>query len=71
MNTLKETRERMQLTQEEVAKMAGFSLKLYQSFEDDKRVPNVLEALRIASALNKSVDDIFIEDNTFRSQFKA
>jgi len=56
---LKNKRENMCLTQDELAKMSGVSLRAYQNYESGLRVPNVISAIRIANALGKTVEEIF------------
>lgn len=58
---LKNKRENMRLTQDELAKRSGVSLRAYQNYELGLRVPNVISAIRIASALGKTAEEIFTE----------
>lgn len=59
MNKLKTQRKTAQLTQEAVAKRAGISYRAYQNYESGDRVPNVYAALKIADALNSTVEELF------------
>lgn len=47
------------LTQSEVAKQVGVSLRAYQYYENGERVPDVLTAKLIATALGSTVDELF------------
>jgi len=58
-NRLKEIREGLGLTQEVVAKRMGWSKQRYNTVERNKRVPSILLALKLASALECDVNDIF------------
>lgn len=57
--SLKTIREQKQLTQTEVALKAGISLRAYQNYEANLRVPNVYVATAIAKALKSSVETLF------------
>ncbi|MCL6479497.1 MAG: helix-turn-helix domain-containing protein [Peptococcaceae bacterium] len=56
---LKEVRDRLGLTQEEVAKRMGWSKQRYNTVEKNKKVPSVLLALKLANALECDVNDIY------------
>ena len=57
--TLRATREQSGKTQAQVAKEAKVAERLYQDYEYDKREPGVRTAIRIARALNSTVEDLF------------
>lgn len=59
---LRAARESVDLTQAEVAKKAQTSERMYQEYEYDKREPGVRTAIRIAKALNTTVEQIFDEN---------
>ena len=59
MNKLKTMRKAINLTQEALAKRAGISYRAYQNYESGGRVPNVYAALKIADALDSSVEELF------------
>lgn len=61
MNYLKKRREELQLTQRQVAERARMTLRVYQSYELEERIPNVHAANRIAAALNSTAKELFIE----------
>ena len=56
---LRATREQSGKTQAQVAKEIGVSELSYQRYEYDKREPGVRTAIRIARALNSTVEDLF------------
>lgn len=61
MNYLKKRREELHLTQRQVAERAKMTLRTYQSYELETRIPNVHAANRIAEALNSTTKKLFIE----------
>ncbi len=58
-NRLREVRERLGLTQEEVAKRMVWSKQRYNTVERNKKVPSILLALKLANALECDVNDIY------------
>ena len=58
---LKKAREKVGLTQVEVAKKAKVSTLSYQRYEAGKRIPNAYIAQRIAKAVNSKVEELFKE----------
>ena len=56
---LRNAREKVQLTQSEVAKKSYISTMSYQRYEAGERVPNVYTAQLIAKAVNSTVEDLF------------
>lgn len=58
-NTLKVQRAIRDLTQAELAAMAGVTRKSVNAIETGRMVPSVLLALKLARALGVSVDAIF------------
>ena len=58
---LREARENAGLTQWQVADKSGVSEVSYQRYEYNMRIPNVRTAIRIATALNSTVEDLFKE----------
>lgn len=52
-------RKSMGLTQVQVAKQAGVTEVCYQCYEAGKRLPRVDVAIRIARAVDGSVEDLF------------
>lgn len=64
---LRAAREQSGKTQAQVAKEARISELSYQRYEYDKREPGVRTAIRIAKALNSTVESLFgaaTPDNT-------
>lgn len=56
---LRVARERSGKTQAEVAQIADIAERAYQNYEYDKREPGVRTAIRIARALNSTVEELF------------
>ena len=56
---LRATREMSGKTQAQVAKEAEIGERLYQDYEYDKREPGVRTAIRIARALDSTVEQLF------------
>lgn len=57
--TLVKRREEQALTQVEVAKKAGISIRGYQKYESGEQTPSVRIAKQIAKALNTTVEALF------------
>ena len=63
-NTLKVQRAKKDLTQAELAERAGITRVSVNAIEGGRMVPSVLLALKLARALDVSVDELFrIEPN--------
>ena len=58
-NKLQAYRRAAKLTQEAIAKQCGITTRVYQYYESGGRVPNVYAALKIADALNSTVEELF------------
>ena len=56
---LKAAREQSGKTQAQVAKEVGIKEQSYQKYEYDKSTPNVRTAIRIARAVDSSVEELF------------
>lgn len=56
---LKEARQKAGLTQEELADKSGLSITMIQSIEGGRRNGSVGTAVKLASALNISMDSLF------------
>lgn len=61
---LRAAREQSGKTQAQVAKDAGIKEQSYQKYEYDKSTPNVRTAIRIARAVESTVEEIFGESST-------
>lgn len=61
-NTLRENRERLRLTQKQVADTIGIAESAYQRYEYGVQVPNVFMAVKIAKVLKISVEELFLID---------
>ena len=58
-NTVKEERQKKQLTQIQLAELVGVSRQTIFSIEIHKYVPSVVLSLKLAKAFGKKVEDIF------------
>ena len=56
---LKEARDRLGLTQAEVAEKAGIPTRTYQNCEYTDVKPNVVTAIKIAKVLKSTVEKLF------------
>ena len=63
-NTLKEERLKNQLTQIQLAELVGVSRQTIFSIETSKYIPSVVLSLKLAKALNKRVEEIFLLEKT-------
>lgn len=63
-NKISEYRKKLNLTQPQLAEKANLTnYTLVQRYERERRTPNVYIALRIAKALNATVEEVFpLED---------
>lgn len=59
-NRIRIARAEAGLTQEELARRTGVSRQAIHSIENDKYVPSVALAIRIARVLGKSVEELFL-----------
>lgn len=58
-NTVKEERQKKQLTQVQLAELVGVSRQTIFSIEINKYVPSVVLSMKLAKAFGKKVEDIF------------
>jgi len=66
-NTVREARRERRITQAELASAIGASRQTVVSIEGGDYAPSVLLALRIASTLDRPVEDLFFIDTTKES----
>lgn len=59
LNSLKEERERMGLTQAALAERVGVSRKTINTVENGVFIPSTLLALKLAAALERPVESLF------------
>ena len=59
LNTLKDERERLGLTQAALAELVGVSRKTINTVENGVFVPSTILALKLAQALDRSVEALF------------
>ena len=64
INTVKVERAIHNLIQEDLAKKIGVSRQTINSIEKNRYVPSTILALKISTAFNKNVNDIFQLDST-------
>lgn len=57
---LQKRRQELNLTQKQVADKIGIAESAYQRYEQEKRIPSVAMALRIAAALDATVEKLFL-----------
>lgn len=63
-NSIKVERAIKNITQEELAKQIGVTRQAINSIELGKYVPSTILALKLARFFNKTVNDIFILEET-------
>ena len=63
---LAEARKKMKLTQEEVAKEIGISRSFYGLIEIGKRRPTYGMAVKLASILNRPINELFFDIEGFK-----
>lgn len=61
-NRLKEERERLQITQAQLAEKVGVSRKTINTVENGVFIPSTVLALKLAKAIGKSVEQLFFLD---------
>ncbi len=59
MNKLKARRETLNLTQKQVAELCGMKQQAYQQYECEKKLPNVKLGIKIAKALECTVEALY------------
>lgn len=59
MNKLKSRREELNLTQKQVAERIGIKEQQYQFYEYGKTIPNVIIGIRLAEALQTTVEALY------------
>jgi transcriptional regulator with XRE-family HTH domain len=62
-NNLQKFRLQKHLTQEELAKLLGYSIGGYRKIEHGDRGINIAKAIKATEILNCSLDDIFLPRN--------
>lgn len=61
-NNIKQRRQELKLTQKQVAERANLAESAYQRYERGDTMPLVLMALRIAKALETTVEELYIKE---------
>lgn len=61
-NAMKQYRERIGLTQSQMAEQLGIAVSTYNMIENGKRGVSVIFAKKISLLLNTSIDNLFFKD---------
>lgn len=69
-NQLKEYRNHLHLTQQEIADRAKIPLRSYQSYEQGERLPNIKVALRISKALKTFPNELWLDEDEVKRASK-
>ena len=70
-NRIKIGRAELNLTQEELAKKIGVSRQTINSIEKNRYVPSTVLALKLSELFEKSVNEIFIlEESDFEEKYQ-
>lgn len=59
MNRIKEFRKKKKLSQEDIAKLMKVKQNTISHWENDKRIPNVRQAIRLAEILETTVESLY------------
>lgn len=59
-NSVREERERLGLTQQELAELVSVSRQTIYALETGKYVPSTILALKIAGQLGSSIEELFV-----------
>lgn len=59
MERLRKRREELKLTQKQVAERIGIAERAYQRYEQTSRLPNVKIGIKIAKALETTVEELY------------
>lgn len=70
-NNVKEIRELLGLTQEEIATKANISRPFLSDIENGKKVPTINVAFSIARALNRKIGEIFFDINVNHGELES
>ena len=62
MLSSKRERERLELSQRQLAALVGVGKTTIGEIEREERLPNVVTAIRIAKALHTTVEELWSED---------
>lgn len=59
MNRIKEFRKKKKLSQNDIARIIGVKQNTISQWEIEKRIPNVLQALKLAELLEIPVESLY------------
>ena len=73
IHNITERRNKLGLTQKQLADLLGWTLRKLTSYERNERIPPLPEALELANALKTKVEDLFtlVYDDEKRPSVKA
>lgn len=64
INRIGEAREKLKYSQEQVARMTGIKQQAISEYELGKRIPSVVNLLKIAKALKCHADELMILEDS-------
>lgn len=59
LNRIKEFRKKQKMSQSDISKMLGIKQNTFSQWETGKRMPNALQALKLAEILETTVEDLY------------
>lgn len=59
MNKIKEFRKRKQLSQSDIAKLMNIKQNTISQWENEIRIPNVMQGLKLAEILETTVESLY------------
>ena len=59
IHSITEKRNKLRLTQKQLAESLGWTLRKLTSYERNERIPPLPEAIQLANALKTTVEDLF------------
>lgn len=59
MNKIKEYRKKAKLSQNDIAKIMKVKQNTFSQWENDKRTPNVRQAIKLAKILETTVESLY------------
>ena len=70
MNKIKQFRERLNITQEELCKMLGVTQSAVAKWETEESLPRTDKLPKLAEIFNCTIDDLFSETKTNKRRTK-
>lgn len=59
MNKIKEYRKKAKLSQSDIAKIMKVKQNTFSQWENDKRIPNIRQAIKLARILETTVESLY------------